>query len=73
MRLWAVLLSGLLLWCAAAQAQVRNYDAIIAVYELKVAVYKDFAPTVFRTTASRVVSMWSWRRPWPRPWGYACN
>ena len=29
MRLWAVLLSSLLLCCAAAQAQVRNYDAII--------------------------------------------
>lgn len=47
MRLWAVLLSGLLLCCAAAQAQVRNYDAIIAAGELKVAVYKDFAPYSF--------------------------
>ena len=48
MRLWAVLLSGLLLCCAAAQAQVRNYDAIIAAGELKVAVYKDFAPYSFQ-------------------------
>lgn len=47
MRLLAVLLSGLLLCCAAAQAQVRNYDAIIAAGELKVAVYKDFAPYSF--------------------------
>lgn len=47
MRLLAVLFSGLLLCCAAAQAQVRNYDAIIAAGELKVAVYKDFAPYSF--------------------------
>jgi ABC-type amino acid transport substrate-binding protein len=47
MRLSAVLLSGLLLCCAAVQAQVRNYDAIIAAGELKVAVYKDFAPYSF--------------------------
>lgn len=48
MRLWTVLLSGLLLCCAVAQAQVRNYDAIIAAGELKVAVYKDFAPYSFQ-------------------------
>ena len=47
MRLFAVWLCSLLLWCATAQAQVRNYDAIIAAGELKVAVYKDFAPYSF--------------------------
>ena len=48
MRLMAVLFSALLLCCAAAQAQVRNYDTIIAAGELKVAVYKDFAPYSFQ-------------------------
>jgi ABC-type amino acid transport substrate-binding protein len=43
-----VLFSGLLLCCAVAQAQVRNYDAMIAAGELKVAVYKDFAPYSFQ-------------------------
>ncbi len=47
MRLFAVLFCSLLLWCATAQAQVRNYDAIIAAGELKVAVYKDFPPYSF--------------------------
>jgi len=48
MRLMAVLFGALLLCCAAAQAQVRNYDTIIAAGELKVAVYKDFAPYSFQ-------------------------
>lgn len=47
MRLFAVLLSGLLLCCQAVQAQVRTYDEMIAEGELKVAVYKDFAPYSF--------------------------
>ncbi|CAI3805635.1 hypothetical protein GLGCALEP_03787 [Pseudomonas sp. MM221] len=47
MRRLAVLFCSLLLWCTAVQAQVRNYDAIIAAGELKVAVYKDFAPYSF--------------------------
>ncbi|MDP9658077.1 UNVERIFIED_ORG: ABC-type amino acid transport substrate-binding protein [Pseudomonas putida] len=47
MRLFAVLISTLWLCCQAAQAQVRNYDEMIAAGELKVAVYKDFAPYSF--------------------------
>jgi len=47
MRLLAVLISALLLCCPAAQAQVRTYDEMIAAGELKVAVYKDFAPYSF--------------------------
>lgn len=42
-----VFLSGLLLCCAAVQAEVRNYDTMIASGELKVAVYQDFAPYSF--------------------------
>ena len=42
-----VFLSGLLLCCATAQAEVRNYDTMIASGELKVAVYQDFAPYSF--------------------------
>ena len=47
MRLFAALLTGLLLCCQAAQAQVRTFDQMIADGELKVAVYKDFAPYSF--------------------------
>ena len=47
MRLLAVLISALLLCCPTAQAQVRTYDEMIAAGELKVAVYKDFAPYSF--------------------------
>ncbi|WP_339544281.1 substrate-binding periplasmic protein [Pseudomonas sp. RA_35y_Pfl2_P32] len=47
MRLLAVLISALLLCCPVAQAQVRTYDEMIAAGELKVAVYKDFAPYSF--------------------------
>lgn len=50
-RHWAARLcaiAGLLLWGAAVQGQVRNYDSIIAAGELKVAVYKDFAPYSFQ-------------------------
>jgi len=47
MRLLAVLISAVWLCCQAAQAQVRTYDEMIAAAELKVAVYKDFAPYSF--------------------------
>ncbi|KPN91186.1 substrate-binding periplasmic protein [Pseudomonas nunensis] len=47
MRLLAVLISAVLLCCQVAQAQVRTYDQMIAAGELKVAVYKDFAPYSF--------------------------
>jgi D-alanyl-lipoteichoic acid acyltransferase DltB (MBOAT superfamily) len=70
MRLFALLI-GLLLCCQTAQAQVRNYDAMIAAGELKVAVYKDFAPYSFQDPASHGVSMSSWPRRWPRHWGCA--
>ncbi|MGH8375380.1 MAG: amino acid ABC transporter substrate-binding protein, partial [Pseudomonas sp.] len=50
MRLLAVLISALWLCCQPAQAQVRNYDEMIAAGELKVAVYKDFAPYSFEST-----------------------
>ncbi|KAF2394441.1 substrate-binding periplasmic protein [Pseudomonas frederiksbergensis] len=48
MRLLAVLISAVLLCCQVAQAQVRTYDQMIADGELKVAVYKDFAPYSFQ-------------------------
>ncbi|BCQ61073.1 hypothetical protein PBOI14_28230 [Pseudomonas sp. Boi14] len=44
---FALFLVGLLLCCATAQAEVRNYDTMIASGELKVAVYQDFAPYSF--------------------------
>ncbi|VVN81248.1 substrate-binding periplasmic protein [Pseudomonas fluorescens] len=44
---FAVLLTALLLCCQTLQAQVRTYDEMIAAGELKVAVYKDFAPYSF--------------------------
>ena len=47
MRLLAVLISAVWLCCQPVQAQVRNYDEMIAAGELKVAVYKDFAPYSF--------------------------
>lgn len=47
LRRFGVLLGALLLCCQAAMAQVRDYDQIIAAGELKVAVYKDFAPYSF--------------------------
>jgi len=47
MRLFAAVLSVLMLCCQVAQAQVRSYDQMIADGELKVAVYKDFAPYSF--------------------------
>ncbi|MDY7534407.1 transporter substrate-binding domain-containing protein [Pseudomonas sp. Bout1] len=47
MRLFAAVLSVLMLCCQVAQAQVRGYDQMIADGELKVAVYKDFAPYSF--------------------------
>ena len=47
MRLISLVLSLALLCCQAAQAQVRSYDQMIAAGELKVAVYKDFAPYSF--------------------------
>lgn len=47
MRLLALLFSAVLLCCPAVQAQVRSYDQMIAAGELKVAVYKDFAPYSF--------------------------
>ena len=48
MRLLAVLVSAVLLCCQVAQAQVRTYDEMIAAGELKVAVYKGFAPYSFQ-------------------------
>ena len=47
MRLLAVLIGAVWLCCQTAQAQVRTYDEMIAARELKVAVYKDFAPYSF--------------------------
>ena len=47
MRLIRVVFALALLCCQAAQAQVRSYDQMIAAGELKVAVYKDFAPYSF--------------------------
>lgn len=47
MRLLAVLIGAVWLCCQSVQAQVRNYDEMIAAGELKVAVYKDFAPYSF--------------------------
>ncbi len=47
MRLLAVLIGAVWLCCQTAQAQVRTYDEMIAAAELKVAVYKDFAPYSF--------------------------
>ena len=47
MRLLAVLFTALLLCSQTVQAQVRTYDDMIAAGELKVAVYKDFAPYSF--------------------------
>ncbi len=47
MRLFAWVMCSLLLWGQAVQAQVRSYDQMIAAGELKVAVYKDFAPYSF--------------------------
>lgn len=47
MRLLAVFISAVLLCCQAVQAQVRTFDQMIAEGELKVAVYKDFAPYSF--------------------------
>ncbi len=66
MRLLAVLIGALWLCCQAAQAQVRNYDEMIAAGELKVAVYRDFAPTALNAPESPRVSMSSSPRPWPR-------
>lgn len=73
MRLFAALLTGLLLCCQAAQAQVRTFDQMIADGELKVAVYKDFAPYSFEDQGQAKGSTSSWRKPWPRPWACACN
>lgn len=47
MRLLVVWFTALLLCCQTVQAQVRTYDDMIAAGELKVAVYKDFAPYSF--------------------------
>ena len=47
MRLISVVFALALLCSQAAQAQVRSYDQMIAAGELKVAVYKDFAPYSF--------------------------
>ena len=47
MRLFSIVFGLALLCCQAAQAQVRSYDQMIAAGELKVAVYKDFAPYSF--------------------------
>ncbi len=48
MRLFAYVLGLALLCCQTAQAQVRSYDQMIAAGEIKVAVYKDFAPYSFQ-------------------------
>ena len=37
-----------LMFCVLAQAQVRNYDSIVAAGVIKVAVYQDFAPYSFQ-------------------------
>ena len=47
MRLFTWVMCSLLLCGQAVQAQVRSYDQMIAAGELKVAVYKDFAPYSF--------------------------
>ena len=47
MRLFAWVMCSVLLCGQAVQAQVRSYDQMIAAGELKVAVYKDFAPYSF--------------------------
>lgn len=47
MRLFAVVLGVVMLCCQTVQAQVRTYDQMIAAGELKVAVYRDFAPYSF--------------------------
>lgn len=71
MRLFAYVLGLALLCCQTVQAQVRSYDQMIADGELKVAVYKDFAPYSFEDGTTPRGSTWSWPRPWPRRWG--CN
>ncbi|MBA2924939.1 transporter substrate-binding domain-containing protein [Pseudomonas sp. P7] len=52
MRLFAYVLGLALLCCQSAQAQVRSYDQMIADGEIKVAVYKDFAPYSFEDGAN---------------------
>ena len=52
MRLFAYVLGLALLCCQTAQAQVRGYDQMIADGEIKVAVYKDFAPYSFQEGSS---------------------
>ena len=52
MRLFAYVLGLALLCCQLAQAQVRSYDQMIADGEIKVAVYKDFAPYSFEDGAN---------------------
>ena len=52
MRLFAYVLGLALLCCQTAQAQVRSYDQMIADGEIKVAVYKDFAPYSFEDGAN---------------------
>ena len=52
MRLFAYVLGLALLCCQTAQAQVRSYDQMIAAGEIKVAVYKDFAPYSFEDGAT---------------------
>lgn len=52
MRLFAYVLGLALLCCQSAQAQVRSYDQMIAGGEIKVAVYKDFAPYSFEDGAN---------------------
>lgn len=69
MRLLAVLISTVLLCCQVAQAQVRTYDQMIAAGELKVAVYKDFAPYSFEDAGQPRGWMSSSRKPWPKHWG----
>lgn len=66
MRLFAVVLGLALLCCHTAQAQVRSYDQMIAAGEIKVAVYKDFAPYSFEDGATPEASTWNWPRPWPK-------
>jgi polar amino acid transport system substrate-binding protein len=48
MRIFALLLSGLLLCCQTVQAQIRSYDTMIESGVLKVAVYEDFPPYSFQ-------------------------
>ena len=47
MRLLTVVFTVVLLCCQTVQAQVCNFDQMIAAGELKVAVYRDFAPYSF--------------------------